>query len=236
MNLIMKEDIRRYDLVNILCKQLIFAPKRFRFLTEWDPFSLLQLDNDGYTPLRRAAGGSKSIEVFRIVLDAGLRYFPNKQGIGLAFRKRKNFIHGNTPFQRACEKHNRTKVMKALEDKLARYASTTPLNVADALIVSARDDNIHQDCVYFLMRRYPDLVVNSLHNTSNIIIDSSSNNNSSNAVIHDDTSYQQDDDEHNYHVDGNNITTNESVGGYGEHHETNDNTTKGRNRKRKREL
>lgn len=66
--------------------------------------------------------------------------------------------------------------METVESTLAKYASTMPLNVADALIVAATDDNIHPDCVHFLMTRYPDLVPNLLRIRPNIF--NKNNNNS----------------------------------------------------------
>ena len=51
--------------------------------------------------------------------------------------------------------------MKVIEDTLIRYSSSdnTPINLAEALLISAIDDNIHLDCVYFLLRRHPNMLV-----------------------------------------------------------------------------
>merc|ERR1712224_67287 len=121
--------------------------------------------------------------------------------------------------------------MEAIESNLAKYNYTTPVNVADALIVAARYDYIHLDCVYFLMRRDPNLIVTLLQNTSNIIVDD--NNSRSNIVIHNDITYQQDDDGYNHDVDGNTNTSSDNGGLNVEHNESIDDTKKWTNRKRK---
>ena len=48
--------------------------------------------------------------------------------------------------------------MKVVEDILIRY-SDTPINITEALITAAIDEDIHLNCVYFLLRREPDIVM-----------------------------------------------------------------------------
>ena len=41
-----------------------------------------------------------------------------------------------------------------------------PYNIVDALITACIDENIHLDCVYFLLRREPDVLQNLLPSSS----------------------------------------------------------------------
>jgi hypothetical protein len=60
-------------------------------------------------------------------------------------------------------------VMKLIEDTLIRYSDTTPVNVEEALLSTAIDENVHLDCVYFLLRllrREPDVLLKLLSQSS----------------------------------------------------------------------
>ncbi|OEU12748.1 hypothetical protein FRACYDRAFT_270462 [Fragilariopsis cylindrus CCMP1102] len=80
-----------------------------------------------------------------------------------------------TPFRMACMNSEHGKVMEVVEDTLAHcYASsdnTPPLNIEEALLSAAIDENIHLDCVYFLLRREPD-ILRKLLSPSSITTDS----------------------------------------------------------------
>jgi hypothetical protein len=93
-----KEDIQRYNLLELLCRQPAFAGKQFRFLVEWDPTALTRTDECGCGPLHFAAQSS-SIQGFQLAFDAGIRYYPNKKGINLLFKR---YIDNRTPFLIAC--------------------------------------------------------------------------------------------------------------------------------------
>jgi hypothetical protein len=70
------------------------------------------------------------------------------------------------------------------------------LSIAKALVISATDKNIHLDCVYFLLRREPDVLQKLLPSTpvavagvmdnSNNVDDDDENNNVSNNDENDD--------------------------------------------------
>jgi len=85
-------------------------------------------------------------------------------------------------------KIGRDEVMEVIEEVLTRYQSsegTPQLNIADALMLSALDDNVHLDCTFLLLRRHPDVLVQLLHvaepnNNSNNNI-----NNNDDGGIHD---------------------------------------------------
>jgi hypothetical protein len=57
--------------------------------------------------------------------------------------------------------------MTVIEDTLTRSSSSsssldknnTSINTVEALVMAAIDENIHLDCVYFLLRRQPDVLV-----------------------------------------------------------------------------
>ena len=161
-NLLKKEDIQEHNLVLGLCQYDYFAKKRFQYLTDWDPNSLTYADDsDEKLPLHHAAH-STSIGGFRVVLKAGIHYFPKKKGIGLLFRKNGD---GDTPFQLACEEHGKEEVMEVIESALAD-CSDNPCNIAHALISATVDEKIDLDGVYFLLRREPGVVRCCLQSTA----------------------------------------------------------------------
>merc|ERR1712238_310700 len=105
--------------------------------------------------------------------DYGICYYPDKKGIILLFLK---YIHNRTPFQRACHSFGREKVMEVVNDILARYHSSgLQLNIIEALMMAAIDDDIHLDCVLFLMQREPGVIVKLLSKSIN-------NNNNNNDI------------------------------------------------------
>jgi ankyrin repeat protein len=176
--------------LNELCCQQNFPEKRFRFLVEWDPNALTQTDEDGNLPLHKAALKS-SIRVFQLVFEYGIRYFPEKKGLSLIFKK--HYHSTMTPFQEACDAYGYEQVMEVVEDTIIRYSTSLdnapPLNMVEALINAAIDEYVHLDCVYFLMRREPDVLLKLLSSSSSsaslplesnddddIIIGSSNNN------------------------------------------------------------
>jgi hypothetical protein len=164
MGLFKKEDIREYQLLHQLCSSLYyFAERRFRFMVEWDPNALFHLDRFGNLPIHLTAHSS-SVQGFRIVFEYGIRYYPNKKGIHLIFNKNNM---GCIPFQYACEKFGYEQVMEVVEETLIRSSSSddTPINITQALLSAAIDENVHLDCVYFLLRRQPDVLVKLLSST-----------------------------------------------------------------------
>ena len=52
--------------------------------------------------------------------------------------------------------------MDIVEDIVSRYSETTPINTEDALILAATEDAIHLDCVFFLLKRQPDVMLSLL--------------------------------------------------------------------------
>ncbi|OEU10420.1 hypothetical protein FRACYDRAFT_247514 [Fragilariopsis cylindrus CCMP1102] len=181
-----KEDIQRYDLLHRVCYNDHFAEKRFRFMVEWDPSALTQTYHDGHhhdgqLPIHCAAEMS-SIQGFRSVFEAGIHYYPKKKGISLIFKKDNHDFH--TPFHYACKQFGREKVMKAVEDTLIRCCSssedTPSLNAVEAFMMSAINEDIHLDCVYFLLRRQPDILqklLSSASSTTIATVAADSNNN-----------------------------------------------------------
>ncbi|OEU06886.1 hypothetical protein FRACYDRAFT_278048 [Fragilariopsis cylindrus CCMP1102] len=154
LDLLKKEDIKRYELLHKLSHcNYIFTEKRYQMLVEWDPNALTQTDRHGVLPFNIA-----TIQGIQFVFEYGIRYFPKKKGISLLFHKPE---YDCTDFQHACRNFGYEKVMKVVEDTLARY-SDTPVNVPEALLSAAIDEKVHLDCVYFLLRREPDLLLKLL--------------------------------------------------------------------------
>ena len=52
--------------------------------------------------------------------------------------------------------------MEVVENTLGHSSSpsdnTQPLNIMHALVTAAIDEGVHLDCVYFLLRRHPDVL------------------------------------------------------------------------------
>jgi hypothetical protein len=140
-----------------------FPEKRFRFLIEWDPIALTQTDGYLYLPIYYATIFF-TMKAFRRVFEYGIRYYPKKKGFSLLFKKGRE---DRTPFQAACKAFVYKDVMEVINETLARN-SDIPVNVADALITAAIDENIHLDCVYFLLRRQPDVLQKSLLSSTTI--------------------------------------------------------------------
>jgi hypothetical protein len=164
--LLQKEDTQRYDLLRTLGTQYNYFPeKRFRFLVEWDPNVLLIHTSKykGFFPIHLAACDTISIRRFQLIFEYGIRYYPKNKGLSLLFKKNG---YDDTPFQYACGKYGYKKVMEAVEGTLIRY-SDTPVNIVEALVMAAIDENIHLDCVYFLIRREPDVLQKLLSSTPN---------------------------------------------------------------------
>jgi hypothetical protein len=194
IGLLKKEDIQRHDLLNIICR--FFAEKRFRFLVQWDPTALTQTNENRCIPLHFAA--MQSIQVFWVVFEYGIRYYPKKKGICLLFKKDDD---DDTPFQLACEKFGYKEVMKVVEDTLLDCQrrrqrleedlddsnTSGSYNTVDAIVTAAIDENIHLDCVHFLIRREPDVLQKLLLSkqtveaATTVKLDSSSSSNSSNS-------------------------------------------------------
>ena len=84
---------------------------------------------------------------------------------------------GYTPFQLACHnlKNEQTKVIEIVEETLIRYSTTTPINMHNALVLAVTDNRIHLDCLYFLTRRHPDVILGMLHTRSGTMISSINN-------------------------------------------------------------
>jgi hypothetical protein len=154
-DLLRKDDIQRYALVDKLCSSGYFAEDRFRFLVGWDPSLLVQTNRFGGQPSLHLVAIDSSIQGFQVVFDSCICYYPKKKGISLLFTKNRG---GSTPFQIAHGNFGHDTVMEVVEDILPRYSDTTPINIEEALLSAAIDENIHLDCVYFLLRRHPDTI------------------------------------------------------------------------------
>ena len=217
MGVLTKEDIQRQNLVQLLCYNDYFATNRFRFLVQWDPYTLLQPDHDGELPLHYAADDSstvKSIIPFQTVFEYGMLYFPLQVGISLLYTKNNDddtiADATITPFKTACSIFTRDRVQSIVDDVLTRrYSAITTtatatdadaatitiavpplLNTIDALVLAATNETIHLDCVYSLMRREPDVLITLLSKSNN-------NNNASGEDCDHNSSCNDDDDNNN---------------------------------------
>jgi hypothetical protein len=161
-NLLSIGDIQHYELVHKLCGYSSqHALRRFRFLTEWCPSSLITSSSKihGRLPLHWTVANS-CIEEFQLHLDALFRFYPKWKGITALFQKD---AFGTTSFEMACTKFTRNRVLDMVEEILVRYTTTIPpVNIGDALMMAAINDSISLDGVYFFMRRQPDIMLSML--------------------------------------------------------------------------
>jgi hypothetical protein len=197
MGLLKKEDIQSYGLLEQLWSNNVFPGKRSRFMIEWDPTLLTRVNFAGEIPLHNVAL-TRSIQIFQLVFEYGIRYYPNKKGISLLFQEvfqEETYEYETyeylTPFQSACASFGRNEVMRVVEDTLIRSSSSsadnsTQLNVVEAILTAAIDEVIHLDCVYFLFRRHPDVLVKLLSGSIDDSSNNNSNSNSSNNSCNDD--------------------------------------------------
>jgi hypothetical protein len=83
-----------------------------------------------------------------MVLEYGIRYFPKKTGISLLFENNSN---DTTPFQEAYRRFGYEQVTQVIEETLTQSSSSNApqLNIIEALLSAAIDENTHLDCVYF---------------------------------------------------------------------------------------
>ena len=218
------EDIQNHRLLHRVYNIGYFAERRCRFLIEWDPTSLLQANTEyACFPLHFTAYNSK-IQGFRSIFELGIRYYPKKKDISLLFAIDNE---GDTPYQLACTKFGRDEVMQVVEETFLQLQqqqqqqqqqcvsddddddgndntnSVGPYNIIDAFITAAMDEQIHFDCVYFLLRSQPDLLkrllLGSMTNSDNVAngtggggSDSNSNSNSdSSSDSHDDGDHDE---------------------------------------------
>ena len=78
------------------------------------------------------------------------RFYPKWKGFHALFQKAD---FGRTAFVLACEKLTRETVIEVVETILVRFSGTTSsLNIGDALVMAAIDNNSSLDGLYFIMR------------------------------------------------------------------------------------
>ena len=158
-----KDDIQWYCLVHRLCRQKgYFAEKRFHFLIECDPSSLLQIEDvNGCLPLHYAFA-TQTIRQFEVMIDAYFRYFTKEKVVCLLFQKNN---YGDTPFKVACHYiHKRagdTMVHDAVEQAL-RTSCSPSLDIGRGLMMAGTDDTITRDGVYYFIRMQPDKMLSLL--------------------------------------------------------------------------
>jgi hypothetical protein len=144
-----------------------FAERRFRYLVDWDPISLTKERNnqiDGKLPLHlsiqynynfNSNTRTHSTRGFRSVLDAGIRHFPTK--VGFLFHKD---IKDRTPFQMACKIYGKEVVMQIVDDVVTTaITNSSSSTFMETLITAAIDETIHLDCIFFLLRKEPSVLL-----------------------------------------------------------------------------
>ncbi|OEU09074.1 hypothetical protein FRACYDRAFT_248933 [Fragilariopsis cylindrus CCMP1102] len=164
-NHLKKEDIREYNLVGrLLMNDIgIFSEARLLYFVDWDPMTLTipcKPERGIMLPIHWAA--RRDFRIFKIVIQAGLRYFPEKLAFVFCKGTHRNRDDGKkrtrTPFRLACNKHGQEKVMNEVLDCIANYcaASASPSTMESSLLMTAvTDESIHLEGLYTLLRKDP---------------------------------------------------------------------------------
>lgn len=161
MDLFVKEDISKYNLIRNICCETNFPEDRFRYLASWDPDSLFKPSDNGWLPLHYSVGNTQgihtarpeNINAFRTLLTFGMHHFPREMG-GLFY----NNTNGETPYQMACMKFGNEKVETILKDAIIKNQNNDDLDNIGPLVFAAIDENIHIDGVFFLLQRDPSVL------------------------------------------------------------------------------
>jgi hypothetical protein len=179
---LMKEDIQQHNLFGYLCSSDLgyFSQSRFQYVIDWDPKTLsipCNSDFGNWLPIHWSSGGSnKTREMFSCVLEAGMKYFPEKFGFlfceetQTGNQDETNVITG-TPFQLICKQFGHDNVIKEVMDQIAKYypitlaavaptsttttTTTTTITESSILLLAVTDEKIHLDGLYMLLRRDP---------------------------------------------------------------------------------
>ena len=156
--LFLKKDIMDFGLLSYMCSGVYwFSEQKAKFIIDWDQNSLMTGRlSDGKTPLHLVAC-HQSTKGFRFLLDQTMHHFGKETGIRMLC-KTDNL--NKTPLRIACKQFDCQDVMKIVKDTLVGYPNP-PLNSASLMIHTATHQQKfnHLDCVYFLIRRQPDIVM-----------------------------------------------------------------------------
>jgi hypothetical protein len=156
-----KEDTREYNLVGrLLTTDIgIFLESRFSYFVDWDPMILTipcKPEHGNMLPIHWTA--LRDFRIFKLPLEAGMRYFPEK--LGFVFFEGTQRVHddGTEPFKLACYEHGQEQVMNEFFDCVAKCcaASASPSTMESSLLMSAvTDESIHLEGLYTLLRKDP---------------------------------------------------------------------------------
>ena len=203
-----KNDIQHYGLVHFLCQQIYFPEQRFRFLSEWDPPSLLRTNVNNELPFHIVAFDGITLRSFRVVLDSLFRFYPRWKGINALFTLDND---GDTPFSLACKNLTRANVIDAVEEVLVRYTTNTGLvdgnnndNNGNAMILAASKDTMSLDGLILLIRRQPNTMLSMVRHRNKT---SNNNNNGTEDVRRNENNHNPGDNSTNDHGSNTNHST-----------------------------
>ena len=143
-----KEDIRRY--IGTMFSSInfrYFSEKILRYFIDWDPISLSMPcqpeDRKGFLPIHWSISRNDDMWQFNLVLEAGLKYFPEK--VGFIFsectqQKKENDVVTISSFQLACNKYGQEKVTNEVVDRLLVSAVIDESTQLDDLYVLLHND------------------------------------------------------------------------------------------------
>jgi len=154
MNLFLPKDIETYELLHHICRDSCFCYCRFRYLVTMNPKGLAKAgETRGNLPLHEVAL-SQPLDVFRVVLEAGLEYFPDKFGF---------LFHVNqcgwTPYAYACQSYGREVVKnEVLENVWKQRKQLSSKNLSSLVVSFVSDPKVHFDGVYNVLRENPSIM------------------------------------------------------------------------------
>ena len=158
-NLLSKEDIRKHNLVGVLCSQnySVFPEQLFRLLSDWDPATLMtpyDTEIGNCLPINFTANGI-GVRGFQVLSEAGMCHFPTK--LGFIFLKGQGMDGEDykTPYQSACTKYGKEEVTKEILDRISEYFPATGNSAESILLPMAADEAIDLDGLYLFLRKDP---------------------------------------------------------------------------------
>merc|ERR1711907_552234 len=116
----------------------------------------MEINDRGWLPLQYAAVNYPTIRDFLLVFEAGIRCYPKTKGIKLLFENTLNC--GGAAFAELCAAQGQEEASNAIESALNSFPGD-PYITTEALLSATVDEKISLDCVYFVLRREPDVLL-----------------------------------------------------------------------------
>jgi len=155
-DLLLKEDIRHYDLLCHVCE--LGCILRFDYLADWDPAALKECERNDDDPLLHYIVLTAEIEQFAMVLNASLRHYPEE--LGLLFHKDGD---GDTPCEMAFNEYGKDNTWMTIENCFEqtrgnKITEKHPVTNLYPFMLAAAGETSELNTLYYLLRRAPEVL------------------------------------------------------------------------------